>query len=332
MIVDADPHRMCSALALAAAYALASGPSADTWQWDAPAECPSAAQVRADVERHLGAPLEELALAKWSVKGRVTQVDERGWELSLAIETPDGLDERTLIDPNDCEAVSQAGALLVALALDPEAFEPAPAPTPTPPPTVVRDDDIAAVETPPAPTPSASFPLAFVIGAAGGFDFGTLHRVSPMSKATIAWQLPNLRVGLGAMFGASPGFRVPPVSRDISLWLWTVAAEVGPVVRKGSFEFPLMIGIEAGQMTLRPRVLLDTTRRQVVWAAAVLTPSVAWVPRPYFALIGQVGTVISFVRPEFAIERVGRLHAPAPIGVRVTLGVEFRIALSTDRS
>ena len=64
----------------------------------------------------------------------------------------------------------------------------------------------------------------------------------------------------------------------------------------------------------------------------MLTPSVAWVPRPYFALIGQVGTVISFVRPEFAIERVGRLHAPAPVSVRVTLGVEFRIALSTDRS
>jgi hypothetical protein len=136
-----------------------------------------------------------------------------------------------------------------------------------------------------------------------------------------------MRAGVNAVFGASPGFSVPSVNRDISLWMWTVGAEAGPVFRLGRWEFPILAGIEAGQITVRPRVLLDPDRRQVTWAALLLTPGVAYVLRPFIAFVAQAGAMISFVRPQFAIQGIGRIHAPAPAGIRATLGVEFRFRL-----
>jgi hypothetical protein len=340
---------MWSALATVAAYAIAGTtptalPTADAlaFAWNAPAECPSAAEVRADVERHLGMPLHELALAKWSVSGEVTRGSDGGWTSALVIETPDGRNERTLHDPADCAAVSDAAALLIALALDPEAVastgdaeatdvgateskrEPEPQPE-----IVAADAPVGGVEPrpPEPPSPSRPLPLYFVVGAAGGLDWGTLRGVSPIGKATFAWQLPRMRAGVNAVFGITPGFRIPSVNRDISLWMWTVGADAGPVFRVGRWEFPLMAGVEAGQITIRPRVLLDPARRQVTWAALLLTPGVAWSPRNWFALTAQVGAMISFVRPEFEIQGIGVIHAPLPAGIRATLGAEFRIQL-----
>lgn len=326
---------MCSALALAAAYALA-GP----FDWNAPAECPTAATVRAEIERHLGRSLDDLSLASWSVAGTITRDAEGGWSLALAIETPDGRTERTLHDPHACEAVSEAAALLVALALDPEAVaatadEPRPTtdteqtePAAMFEPEVERDETIAAA-TPDVPPPTTpSLPLLFVIRTTGGFDWGTLRGVSPIGRGAFAWQLPKMRVGIAAQFGVTPGFTVPAVTRDISLWMWTVSAEAGPVLRRGKLEFPLLVGIEAGQITVRPRVLLAPTRRQVTWAALLLQPGLAWVPRRWFALVADVGVMISFVRPEFAIQGIDPpIHRPLPAGIRATAGVEFRIEL-----
>jgi hypothetical protein len=314
----------------------------ESLRWDAPAQCPTAEVLRATVERHLGLPLAELDIGPRSVSGTVTGTPAEGWSLQLSIETTAGTTTRTLHEPHDCGALVDAAALLVAMALDPGAFVPVIDATPTtaaadhgePPPPAA---DEARVPPSPPPTPSvdvppiapaAEAPLRFVVGASTGLDWGTLHAVSPIGRVTALWQLPRLRVGLGATFGGSPRYEVPVITQRVSVWMWTIGAEVGPVLARGAFEFPITAGVEAGQLVVNPRELLQPPRQQQPWAAFVLAPAVAWVPRPWLAVAARVGTTFAFVRRGFAIEGVGVLHAPARVGIRATVGLEFRFLLS----
>ena len=350
---------MASALALGAALAIAppAAPSSPQPQpasfvWEAPEECPQGEDVRADVEGHLGGSLDELPLESWSVDGRVEADREGGYRLTLTITTPDGTHERPLHDPNSCEVVSDSAALLIALALDPEAGLDEPPPTTTgstaagdaattepesePPAETTKPEPPA--EPPPEPEPPApkpepptlerDVPLVFAFGVAGGIDWGTLRRVSPIGRANFAWQLPKVRVGASVTSGAAPRFTLPPLSETITLWTWTVGVEAGPVFRVGPLEFPLIGGLEVGQLVVWPRELLDPTRQQATWAAVLVTPGIAWVPKPWLALVARVGGTISLVRPSFAVEGVGTLHRPKPFGVRATVGLEFRLPLS----
>ena len=348
---------MASALALGAALALAppaapSPPEAPVpFLWEAPEGCPSGDDVRAKVEQHLGGPLDEVALESWSVHGVVEPGDDGGWRLALTIETPDGRNERPLQDPKSCEIVSDSAALLIALALDPEAGQDEP-PTasgsssagdaattepetepaaetskPEPPPEPPAPEP---PEPPPPPEPDLrrDVPLVFAFGFAGGIDWGTLRNVSPIGRANFAWQLPKVRVGASVTSGAAPRFTIPPLSEEITLWAWTVGVEAGPVFRVGPVELPLIGGLEVGQLVVWPRELLDPTRQQVTWAALLVTPGVAYAPVPWLALVARVGATVSLVRPSFSVEGIGSLHAPRPVGVRATLGVEFRLPLS----
>jgi|GEM_PF-1119227 len=352
---------MASALALGAALALAPAaapsppePRSDAFVWEAPEGCPTRDEVRTHVETHLGGPIDEVALESWSVAGRVEADPQGGFRLTLTIETPDGISERPLHDPARCEVVSDSAALLIALALDPEAgLDDAPPATtesstasdaattePLEAPAAETTKPDPAVEPPPPdPTPEPpeppeppelrrDVPLVFAFGFAGGIDWGTLRRVSPIGRASFAWQRPKVRLGASVTSGAAPRFTLPPLSETITLWTWTVGIEAGPVFRVGPIEFPLVGGLEVGQLVVWPRELLDPTRQQVTWAAVLLTPAIAWAPKPWLALVARAGATISLVRPSFSVEGVGELHRPQPVGVRATLGLEFRLPLA----
>lgn len=288
--------------------------------------------------------MAELPHGAWSVVGVVTHDEHGGYAVALAIETPDGRHDRLLHDPASCAALSDSAALLIALAVSPDSLEqgeqpPAPEPPrtePEPEPVQLPERPATAQPEPepdPEPQPTATAPppprepLQFAIGLMPGMDWGTLRGVTPLGRLSLSWQLPRLRVGVAGMFGGSPAFDVPPVS-GIRLHTWNVAVEVGPVPTLGRFEFPLMGGVEAGQLLLTPRELLTPGTAQVAWAALLITPGVAWVPLRWLALTARVGTTVSFVRPDFTVAGVRTIHAPAPVGVRASLGVEFRIPLA----
>ncbi|MEM7159066.1 MAG: hypothetical protein AAF799_39885 [Myxococcota bacterium] len=346
-------------LALAAALLAArASPASDDlpFSWSASAECPTEQRVTAQVEQHLAMPLTQLPMQPWSVQGTITGDTQAGWSLALAIETPQGRTERALFDPHDCAAVSDAAALLIAMTLDPDASEPTVEPTTsavdteasehgdgsqvvrTSEATEPKDDDPELITESPGPVqpatdpePGQRIPLRFVLGASGGVLGATLRGASAVGQAKVAWRLPRLRVGITATFGATRGFSVPPITRDLSLWMWTVGAEAGPVFRRGPFEFPLLGGIETGQIILAPRILAGA-ERPATWTALVLNPGIAWVPQDWLAVVLSVGTTISFVRPRFEIEGIGLIHAPSPIGIRATLGLEFRLPLTVMKT
>lgn len=324
-------------------------PAREAWFWNAPIHCPTSEDVRAQVEGHVGSPLSELAIGSWSVVGTVTYDADDGFAAAIVIETPDGRHDRILTDPTDCSTLSESAALLIALALSPEGDEPlepeAPPPLrPQQPTKPAREEDTKTEPEPepepdpePAPTeaglevepevaPPPPAPLTFAIALAPGFDWGTLRGVTPTSRLALAWQPKRLRVGVAAQFGGSPAFALPPLTVRLRLWQWSLAAEAGPVPSLGRFEFPLMLGVEAGQLLLTPRALLPDGS-QVAWAALLLTPGVAWVPRSWFALTARVGTTVAFVDQSFTIPGFDPILVTSRLGVRASIGIEFRVPL-----
>ncbi len=314
----------------------------DPWSWSAPPLCATSDEVRTQLETHLGTPLADLPLSSWSVVGTITHDEQTGYALALVIETPDGRHDRLLTDPRSCAALSSSAALLVALALSPEAAdaldpeskaEPDPAPTRKPPPEAephpVEDEpqwvepDIEPVDAPDAAPPA---PLTFGISLAPGFDWGTLRGVTPHTRLGFAWQPRRLRVSIAAHFGGNPGFDLPPLTEKVRLWRWSLAGEIGPVPSLGRFEFPLMAGIEVGQLLLTPSALLPRSS-QVAWAALLLTPGVSWVPLRWLAFTAQAGTTVAFTRPGFEVEGLDPILESSRLGIRAYLGVEFRVPL-----
>lgn len=336
---------MALATTLMALLAISPPSSArETWFWNAPPQCPSGDVVRVAVEQHLGEPMTTLPFDAWSVVGTVTHDDKEGYAAALVIETPDGRHDRLLTDPASCEALSNSAALLIALALSPDAAEPPepkleprpkarPKPQPDPEPKPQSDPEPKAVEpapeleaVEPVPPPFTPEPLTFAISLAPGFDWGTLRGVTPHSRLALAWQPRRLRVSIAAHFGANPAFALPELPIKIRLWRWSLAGQVGAVPRIGRFEFPLMAGIEVGQLLLTPSALIPRSS-QVAWAALLVTPGVSWVPLDWFAVTAQAGTTVAFVQPTFEVTGLEPLLVPSRIGVRAYLGVEFRVPL-----
>ena len=351
---------MWSALALRASYAIGQMAAPATpqsapppFQWTAPPSCPTGAHVQTAVESHLGMPLAALPDAGWSVAAIVTQTSD-GWSLALTIETQDGRHERPLHDPVDCAAISDAAALLIALALDPDAGEP-PTDDLTPddqtPDDQTPDDQTRAVlatepaddidvaddaAEPAAPRESTDEPepdandsaplgrLRFAAGAAVGVDLGTLRGPSQTTHINVAALLRRARIEANASFGIARRFEIPATRGTATLWMWTVGVQGGPVLRAGPVEFPLLGGIEIGQLVAWPRELLDPKRQRATWAAAVVMPGVMWAPRPWIALVARIGGMVSLARPSFSVEGIGQIHSPWPAGARASIGLEGR--------
>lgn len=151
-----------------AARAQAPG-SASLWAaWEAPAECPQEAAFVAQIESFLGTALNARGDRQLEIVGRVRTEQARGFVVKLRVRASRKTQERELAH-RDCGELTEAAALIVALAIDPQvvgdnrlpkpaepqALEPA-APPPSPEPAVVRAEQAAAIPRPAAPTASVS--------------------------------------------------------------------------------------------------------------------------------------------------------------------------------
>lgn len=140
------------ALTLAALLLLLAPAEGLRLDWQAPAGCPDGEALRARVVDLVGAEAtRQTSLgARARVKGRAGR-----WTLELALEREGGEDRRTLSDP-DCRALSEAAALVLAVAIDPQVRFSGPVPEDSPPadPSVPPDSLVPLPPGEPAPTPT----------------------------------------------------------------------------------------------------------------------------------------------------------------------------------
>jgi hypothetical protein len=175
--------------------------------WEAPSECPTARRIRDDVERLIGSGSHEGGVKHVSVQ--VTGDEANGYRVRLRFDEQKGESERILRGPT-CNQVSRAAALLIALAIEPNADisqEPEPEPEPPKPEPKLE---------PPKPQPKP----VVVAQAPRERDYRWVLAVGPAVEAGL---LPALSPGLDLSLGLRIGVFEPelyasgflPRSKDI---------------------------------------------------------------------------------------------------------------------
>jgi hypothetical protein len=86
-------------------------------EWTAPDECADSTVLRAEIERLLGGSLESAAERPLAARALVSRTGER-WHLQLEL-TQDGVSRRRLLQGESCQALLDAAAVVIALAINP---------------------------------------------------------------------------------------------------------------------------------------------------------------------------------------------------------------------
>lgn len=328
--------------------------------WEAPPGCPSEQEVRARVVRLVG---EEAArAARLRARGRV-RADGQGWRLELELSGETGGGQRSLTAAR-CEELAEAGALVVAIAVDPRAALAGEGVVPAPPGEVNEGAGPSGQANeeagPPGQVAEGAGPPGQVEGAAADAPAGELPPDDePAPRVAGPARQDRVHVGLrvagGVMFarilprtGAAVnvtlsvggrrwraeigGLYAPPVAGgDARLGgrfqLGAVEIRGCPVLRRGRFEAPLCLGLQVGAIRGRGTgsALMEKMTAHALWAAATLGAAVAWRPRERIALWLQADAVVALTRPQFVTALGVPVHASARVGGQALAGLEVRL-------
>ncbi|HWB76211.1 MAG TPA: hypothetical protein VG755_14675 [Nannocystaceae bacterium] len=296
--------------------------------WRAPERCPT----QADILRRLDVllPGDSNGEGVLHVECDVT-VDPSGARLQL-VSTFRGTTERREITADDCGALGEATAVLLAVALEPSArgpeSPPKPAPTVTEPPIAedpvedpIAADPVAPKIAPIAPvtttTPTRRAPLAipshFGLRIAGGLEVGG---VPPPSGAV---QLAGLVLWRRARLEIHAAYLPPRRRAEARYQLVTAGARGCGRLFAREVEFPLCLGAEAGLMRGRAdgRPAVNGPWLGVLASAGV---SRAWGPVAIWAAVEGLGSVLW---TEFRVDGDLRFK-PSAVSMRALFGIELR--------
>jgi hypothetical protein len=316
-----------------------------TWtlSWDAPAPCPAREQVVAAIRAYLPAldqPPSTAPRADLQIRAQLEHVDGE-WSARLDLSGREGASERRFSAASFAE-LSDAIALVAAVSLDPvlvsREFErleaaaatppkPDPEPTPISPPTPPinadpaprRDLDLVLVN--PDPPRPRTFQVGLRLHGGGGYGptttgYGAIGAGVAIFARPWRWALD------GGWWLPQTLVREQAGGRFQAWWLGTRGCFVPA---RGTLEFPLCAGIEAGQTLARGLPpALNTQAAAYPWAAASLAPGLAWVINQRLALTAEAALLLPFVSGKFnAGDQT--LQSLAPVGLRVLLAVELRL-------
>ena len=330
---------------LALALSLAGVAEGLRLDWQAPADCPDAAEMRGKVVRMIGE--EAVGGAQVRAIGKVG-VEAGRWTLELELQGAGGGDPRTLVD-RECRALADAAALVIAVAIDPQARAPVPEDSPVevvvPAPPETEEAPAAAPDPPVAPVlkdrpvveePAPARPAArrkprVRLGLRAGAGVG-FARILPRPHVALdlafAVEGRGWRVELGGGF-APPVHGTAPSDRDIGgefrLGFGELRGCGMPGLSRVPLEFPLCVGLQVGAMhgSGEGAGLAVKYDVRALWVATRVGGAVRWRPRG-----GRVGlwlgvdAIVRLTRPSFVTAGNVQVHEAAPVGGQASFGVE----------
>jgi len=309
--------------------------------WKGPAECPTDLEVLARVEALLGTRVSELELVPLAARGRITLHSPGSYE--LALETFQG-EQRFLraMKGTSCAELTDAGALVLALALDPTLSErratgatPAGSsrgaptssvePTATATPRAARPAPSPVLDTVPrAASPDATrapeHPVRFHLRARAVLDFGTVADVAVGPGIGVAVQWRTLEASLdGVWLPTRRTFAAPGKGGDISLAAASLRGCYHPLsgvveaLGCGSFELGSLDGDAVGTVV--------RTHRSGLWAApgALLEGRLRLGSR--FRLTLGAGAIVPLQPIDFTLDNVGLVRRVPPLVARGEAGL-----------
>ena len=276
--------------------------------WDAPPECPTAAEFEAEVRR-LAGPVPPPALRP-EARATVRRAPGDRWQLTLATKTGALAGERKL-SAASCPELMQAAALVVALMINPAAgASPSPLPPPPPPPA------------PPAPLPPPA--RRFTVGAALSVGLGALPgpAVGVGGRATAGG--PHLAALLrGNVWGERRAASPADASAGGTFDLLDVGA--GACARGQPLE-AVWLGLCGGATLLWSRGagygVTNPGQATSLWGAAFFGPEARVLVTRRSGLHLEIETLVPAARPTFRLAGVGTVYEPAAIAWRASAGWE----------
>jgi hypothetical protein len=311
-------------------------PDAAAWsggvQWQAPASCPT----QADVEARIAA---RVSLELVRVQATIDATAD-GFAAAVAIDSAHGSSTRTLASPS-CDSIVDAIVLLAHVAGEPlPTYEriapPAPVPVPEVPEPVAAD--------PTAVTPIATAPVApatavperpereplrvrATIGASAIVGGGTLPRIDAGVLGALGVSTRIGRAELGALYLAPQRADLAQDAR-IGVDAWGIALRICPTIPLplDRLELSICATATAGRLrgTSSGAALASSREDAQPWVRLAGGPELAIAVHPRVRLVAAVDGGGHVVAPGFAIGGAGR-WAPRPWAVHGLAGVQMRL-------
>jgi hypothetical protein len=283
------------------------GPKSLTLDWAAPAECPDGAAIERAVN-DVVAPNARGTAAR-SVRGVVTRPSPTTYHVDLAIETEPGRWSERSLSGATCASVSDAAALVIALAEHAERD----APLREPPRAREAGADARSTRERPFIVLSAALDHGATAGLAPGVSvLGGASFAQVRWEASVSYFAPQTASVAGAPeLGAK--FTLWNVSARACYPLWRGALWLSPCAGAG---MDGTRGVGFGAHTP-----LTATSWVLVARAGALTE---WELARSTALRLDLEAILPFARPEFTVDGAGAVFRRDPLGFRGAFGVELR--------
>jgi hypothetical protein len=321
----------------AAVYAHAETVSHDalTLEWEAPPGCPGARATLDRIESLLGD--SPGARERVQARGSVRRSDRGVWELSLETAQSAQRFERS-VRAESCEEVTEAGALIIALAIAPNLSsggsqfvelarqpESSESPSPKPPATVAPTPEEPARSTEGARADAesrAKRAAALRVVAAALCDVGTLPRPALGAELGAALSLRPLYVEVvGTVLPDARETIADDRGGDISLLGGGV--RVCYAAQGGRLSGRACAGAEFGRLQGTGVGASWSVSQDVFWSAGRVGVAGSYAFSSALALRAGIEALVPVSRPEFILENVGPVHQPAAVAGRLAVGLEL---------
>jgi len=293
--------------------------------WNAPAGCPPAEAVLAEVKRNL-ADSGKAAVPFVAVVS-VQQTPGGQWQARMRVEARGGRAERTF-EAESCESVAAAAALIVALSAESVSGAPPAADLRAPGPG-------GDPESPPPEQDDHWRRSQWSLMASPVVDGGTMPS-SPALGVEVAagpeWAAPGWRLRLQASSAFYPKHRTSTGVGgygDIDLWLLTAGGRGCLTAAPSQFEFGFCLGGELSVMTGSDSTLdMPVSDSTQYWVSAVGSVLGIWRASPSFSLFGRADVAVPSTLRSWHVgdpaTNYNQVYEVDDIAVRGAVGLELR--------
>ena len=314
---------LCFVIGIAASSRVAHADGATdvpTVAWSAPAECPDEAYVRARVAsllgRASGAPVDDAVQASGHI-----EASRKGYKLSLSVKSGAAAGTRELVG-EDCRALTDTGAWLVAVTVDPNApTEPPPAPEAAPTPKAPEPQK----PPPPAVAAPVLVPSPWSLHASGAVGVWQSDRPASSTRLQLGGAM-----GFGYRFldvEARGSYAFPRTKGTRFGDRLETATQTYALVACAAFTDRIRVGPCAGVSLLVTDAHLRGSQRddtRAAWAALSLGAQVAWTATKHVEPFLEGGMFVPLsARPRFTERRETVVRAGG-IAFYGRLGIRFR--------
>jgi hypothetical protein len=326
--------------------------------WTAPEGCPNDREVRAVVESYLGGPIEGHRDV-WVARGVVSREKGAGWRLRLDMSHDGSARVRTL-QGDSCEAVTNAGALVLAFAIDPQAAglhapsmqadvpapterrveaafaesRPSEPPSPEPPsrePGETASASPLAAPHPPAiesieraPLPRAARARNWSLRMLVGVDAGALPQPTGWAGLAVRRAFGPFSIELGASYFAPRRRELsgPNGLRGGDFDLGLLALGGCYAFASGALEFGPCAGGEAGTVRASGFGVGNPGDGKGLWLAGTGVMAARWRVAPWLGVAAQAGFAFPLARPVYYLDNVGPVYRSDAVTFRGSGGLE----------